>query len=150
LFDKETVERMAGHYLAVLGALAAEPEIAVGDVALIGADERAQLAGWSENTRRHEGAQPVHRQIEAHARSKPLAPALVFGDEALTCSELNARANRLANRLIGLGVAPDVLVGIAVERSVEMMVGILAILKAGGAYVRWTRVPWRTPELHGG
>jgi amino acid adenylation domain-containing protein len=135
LFHKETVERMAGHYLAVLGALAAEPEIAVGDVALIGADERAQLAGWSENTRRHEGAQPVHRQIEAHARSKPLAPALVFGDEALTCSELNARANRLANRLIGLGVGPDVLVGICVERSTEMMVGILAVLKSGGAYV---------------
>jgi amino acid adenylation domain-containing protein len=135
LFDRATVERMAGHYLAVLEALAAEPEIAVGDVALIGADERAQLAGWSENTRRHEGAQPVHRQIEAHARSKPLAPALVFGDEALTCSELNARANRLANRLIGLGVGPDVLVGICVERSTEMMVGILAVLKSGGAYV---------------
>ena len=135
LFDRETVERMAGHYLAVLGALAVEPEMAVGDVALIGAEERAQLAAWSENTRRHESAQPVHRQIEAHARLKPSAPALVFGNEALSYSELNARANRLAHRLIGLGVGPDVLVGICVERSTEMMVGILAVLKAGGAYV---------------
>ncbi|MET3381408.1 amino acid adenylation domain-containing protein [Variovorax paradoxus] len=135
LFDRETVERMAGHYVAVLEALAAQPELAVGDVALVGAAERAQLAAWSENPRRHEGAQPVHRQIEAHAKSKPQAPALVFGDEALSYSELNARANRLAHRLIGMGAGPDVLVGICVERSTEMMVGILAVLKAGGAYV---------------
>ncbi|MFM9926609.1 amino acid adenylation domain-containing protein [Variovorax sp. H27-G14] len=135
LFDRETVERLAGHYLAVLGALAEQPELAVGDVALVGAAERAQLVAWSENTWVHEGTQPVHRQIEAHAKSKPLAPALVFGDEALSCAELNARANRLAHRLIALGVRQDVLVGICVERSTEMMVGILAILKAGGAYV---------------
>ncbi len=135
LFDRQTVERMAGHYLAVLGALAEQPELAVGDVALVGAAERAQLVAWSENMRVHEDAQPVHRQIEAHAKSKPLAPALVFGDEALSYAELNARANRLAHRLIALGVGPDVLVGICVERSTEMMVGIIAILKAGGAYV---------------
>ncbi|SET77616.1 non-ribosomal peptide synthetase [Variovorax sp. OV084] len=135
LFDRETIERMAGHYVAVLEALAAEPELAVGDVALVGAAERAQLVAWSENPRRHEGAQPVHRQIEAHAKHRPDAPALVFGDEALSYGELNARANRLAHRLIGMGAGPDVLVGICVERSTEMMVGILAVLKAGGAYV---------------
>ncbi|MGJ7564544.1 amino acid adenylation domain-containing protein [Variovorax sp. GB1R11] len=135
LFDRETIERMAGHYLAVLGALAVEPEVAVGDVVLMGAAEREQLAAWGENHRRHEGAQPVHRQIEAHAKLQPSAPALVFGDEALSYAELNARANRLAHRLVALGVGPDVLVGICVERSTEMMVGILAVLKAGGAYV---------------
>ncbi|MGJ7611900.1 MULTISPECIES: amino acid adenylation domain-containing protein [unclassified Variovorax] len=135
LFDRETVERMAGHYVAVLEALAVQPELAVGDVALIGAAERSKLAAWGENTRRHEGAQPVHRQIEAHARLQPSAPALVFGEEALSYSELNARANRLAHRLIALGVGPDVLVGLCVERSTEMMVGIIAVLKAGGAYV---------------
>ena len=135
LFDRQTVERMAAHYLAVLGALAVEPEMAVGEVELIGPGERAQLAAWSENTRRHGGAKPVHRQIEAHARLKPSAPALVFGDEALSYSELNVRANRLAHRLIALGVRQDSLVGICVERSTEMMVGILAVLKAGGAYV---------------
>ncbi|SFQ71862.1 amino acid adenylation domain-containing protein [Variovorax sp. OK605] len=135
LFDRETVERMAGHYVAVLEALAGQPELAVGDVALVGAAERANLVAWTENTRRHEGSQPVHRQIEAHAKSKPLAPALVFGDEALSYSELNARANKLAHRLTALGVRQDTLVGICVERSTEMMVGILAVLKAGGAYV---------------
>ncbi|UVH59429.1 amino acid adenylation domain-containing protein [Variovorax paradoxus] len=135
LFDRETIERMAGHYVAVLQALTAQAELAVGDVALVGAAERAQLVAWSENARRHEGEQPVHRQIEGHAKLKPQAPALVFGEEALSYAELNARANRLAHRLIASGVGPDVLVGICVERSTEMMVGILAVLKAGGAYV---------------
>ncbi|HEX7865265.1 MAG TPA: amino acid adenylation domain-containing protein [Variovorax sp.] len=135
LFDRETVERMAGHYVSVLQALAVQPQQAVGDVVLVGEAERAQLTAWSENARRHEGAQPVHRQIEAHARLKPQAPALVFGDEALSYAELNARANRLAHGLIASGVRQDVLVGICVERSTEMMVGILAVLKAGGAYV---------------
>ncbi|MGJ7605343.1 amino acid adenylation domain-containing protein [Variovorax sp. LT1R20] len=135
LFDVQTIERMAGHYLAVLQALANEPRRAVSDVALLDKTERAQLASWSENTRRHEGAQPVHRQIEQHARQTPDATALLFGDEALSYGALNARANRLAHHLISLGVKPETLVGIAVDRSVEMMVGILAILKAGGAYV---------------
>ncbi|MET3479070.1 amino acid adenylation domain-containing protein [Variovorax atrisoli] len=135
LFDRETVERMAGHYLSVLRALVERPQQAVGDVVLVSEAERAQLAAWSENDRRHEGEQPVHRQIESHARLKPSAPALVFGDEALSYGELNARANQLAHRLISLGVGPDVLVGLCVERSVEMMVGILAVLKAGGAYL---------------
>ncbi|WP_418120883.1 amino acid adenylation domain-containing protein [Variovorax sp. NFACC29] len=135
LFDRETVERMAGHYLSVLQALVEQPQQAVGDVVLVGEAERAQLAAWSENPRCHEDAQPVHRQIESHARLKPSASALVFGDEALSYGELNARANRLAHRLIASGVGPDVLVGLCVERSVEMMVGILAVLKAGGAYV---------------
>ncbi|MET3441654.1 amino acid adenylation domain-containing protein [Variovorax paradoxus] len=135
LFDVQTIERMAGHYLAVLQAMAHEPQRAVSDVVLLDMTERAQLASWSKNTRRHEGAQPVHRQIEQRARQTPDATALLFGDETLSYGELNARANRLAHHLIALGVKPEVLVGIAVDRSVEMMVGILAILKAGGAYV---------------
>ncbi|KIQ17051.1 hypothetical protein RT97_30390, partial [Variovorax paradoxus] len=75
------------------------------------------------------------RLIEGHARHQPQATALLFADDALSFFELNRRANRLAHRLISLGVGPDVLVGIAMERSVEMVVGILAILKAGGAYL---------------
>ncbi|MDP9901728.1 non-ribosomal peptide synthetase [Variovorax ginsengisoli] len=135
LFDVQTIERMAGHYLAVLETLASEPQRAVSDIALLGKAESAQLASWSENTRRHEGAQPVHCQIESHARQTPEATALLFAQEVVSYGELNARANRLAHRLIALGVKPEALVGIAVDRSVEMMVGILAILKAGGAYV---------------
>ncbi|WP_395316565.1 amino acid adenylation domain-containing protein [Variovorax sp. UC74_104] len=135
LFDLQTIERMAAHYLAVLQALAKTPRQSVGEVALLGTAERAQLAAWRENADRHEGAQPVHRLIECQVRRAPEAPALVFGDEVLCYGELNARANRLAHQLMALGVKPESRVGIAVERSIEMVVGILAILKAGGAYV---------------
>ncbi|HWT19362.1 MAG TPA: amino acid adenylation domain-containing protein, partial [Variovorax sp.] len=77
----------------------------------------------------------VHRMIERQARTQPDATALLFADESLGFAELNRRANRLAHRLIALGVKPEVLVGIAMERSVEMVVAILGVLKAGGAYV---------------
>ncbi|MGQ3085491.1 MAG: amino acid adenylation domain-containing protein, partial [Hydrogenophaga sp.] len=85
-------------------------------------------AAWGD-----EGA--VHRRIEAQARRDPDAVALVFGERSLSYGELNARANALAHRLIGLGVRADAPVGIAVERSLEMVVGLLGIMKAGGAYV---------------
>ncbi|MEH6422606.1 amino acid adenylation domain-containing protein, partial [Pseudomonas sp. CGJS7] len=79
--------------------------------------------------------QSIQQLIEAQVQRTPDAPALAFGETRLSYAQLNARANRLAHRLIALGVGADVLVGIAVERSVEMVVGLLAILKAGGAYV---------------
>ncbi|RII99596.1 amino acid adenylation domain-containing protein, partial [Achromobacter sp. K91] len=90
---------------------------------------------WGVNAHRYPDAEPVHRLIERRVRDYPHASALLFGDESLTYAELNLQANRLAHRLIRLGVGPDVRVGIAVERSIEMVVGLLAILKAGGAYV---------------
>ena len=135
LFDARTIERMAGHYLAVLDALADRPQQAVGDVELLGGAERQLLNAWCESPRRFEEAEPVHRLIERRAQEQPQAEALLFGDETWTYADLNARANRLAHRLITLGVGPDVRVGIAVERSLEMVAGLLAILKAGGAYV---------------
>ncbi|MDP9897428.1 amino acid adenylation domain-containing protein [Variovorax boronicumulans] len=135
LFDAATIERMAGHYLAVLQALADHPEQAVGDVDLLGAAERAQLAAWGSNPQRYPNETPVPQLIAQQAALRPDAVALVFGDQKLSYGELNVRANRLAHRLIALGVKPETKVGIAVERSNEMMVGLLGILKAGGAYV---------------
>ncbi|GAB3388624.1 non-ribosomal peptide synthetase [Azotobacter armeniacus] len=135
LFEPETIERLAGHYLTVLRALAERPEQALGDVELLDEAERAQLRQWGENPQRYPDAEPVHRLFERQAQERPQATALVFGDEELSYAELNRRANRLAHRLIALGVAPETKVGIAVERSVEMVVGLLGILKAGGAYV---------------
>ncbi|WP_460427252.1 amino acid adenylation domain-containing protein, partial [Azotobacter armeniacus] len=135
LFEAQTIERLAGHYLTVLRALAERPEQALGDVELLDEAERAQLRQWGENPQRYPDAEPVHRLFERQAQERPQATALVFGDEALSYAELNRRANRLAHRLIALGVAPETKVGIAVERSVEMVVGLLGILKAGGAYV---------------
>jgi amino acid adenylation domain-containing protein len=135
LFEPGTIERMAGHYVAILQALADRPEQPVGDIDLLGAPEQARLAQWGVNTHREPQPEPVHRMIERQARIQPDAAALLFADEALSFSELNRRANRLAHRLIALGVKPEVLVGIAMERSVEMVVAILGVLKAGGAYV---------------
>ncbi|MET3391395.1 amino acid adenylation domain-containing protein [Variovorax sp. 1140] len=135
LFDASTIERMAGHYVALLEALADHPEQAVGEVALLGEAERSQLLARGENAHRYEDTRAVNQLFEQHAARMPQADALVYAEEVLSYGDLNARANRLAHRLIGMGVGPEVRVGIAVERSVEMMVGILAILKAGGAYV---------------
>ncbi|PBP52277.1 hypothetical protein CCL18_24180, partial [Pseudomonas syringae] len=77
----------------------------------------------------------LHSLIEAQVRATPDAPALVFATEQLSYVQLNARANQLAHRLRESGVGPDVLVGICVERSLELVIGLLAIIKAGGAYV---------------
>ncbi|MGQ3054627.1 MAG: amino acid adenylation domain-containing protein, partial [Roseateles sp.] len=135
LFEPKTIERMAGHYLAVLNAMADRPGQAVGDVALLGEAERTQLASFGARRQSAGAGEPIHRLIEQQVRLHPDAPALSFEDQSLSYGELNARANRLAHRLIALGVKPEAKVGIAVERSLEMVVGILAILKAGGAYV---------------
>src|SRR6185503_9679422 len=78
---------------------------------------------------------PLHRLFEAQAAATPDALALVFGAERLTFAELNARANRLARRLVALGVGPESIVALALERSVEMVVALLAVNKAGGAFL---------------
>lgn len=135
LFETATIARMAGHYVTVLQALAEQPHKAFGDIGLLSREESAQLAGWGLDARRYPDLEPVHQLFERRAAEHPGATALIFGEDTLSYAELNARANRLAHRLIGLGVKPEAKVAIGVERSVEMVVGLLAILKAGGAYV---------------
>jgi len=135
LFEPQTIERLAEHYQALLQALAECPEQALDDIEILGETERALLKQWGARTQPYPDAGPIHRLIERQAREQPEAMALVCDDRELSYAELNRRANRLAHRLIKLGVAPETRVGIAVERSIEMVVGLLAILKAGGAYV---------------
>ncbi|MDH6593497.1 amino acid adenylation domain-containing protein/non-ribosomal peptide synthase protein (TIGR01720 family) [Variovorax sp. TBS-050B] len=135
LFTPQTVANMAGHYLAVLAALAEDPARTVGEIELLAPAERAQLAQWGVNPPARRGCAPVHRLFERHARAQPGATALLFGEQRLSYGELDRRANGLAHRLVALGVGPDTRVGIAVERSFEAVVGLLGILKAGGAYV---------------
>ncbi|WP_146162529.1 non-ribosomal peptide synthetase, partial [Nitrosospira multiformis] len=118
-----------------LEQLAEHPQQSLGNIDILSEAERAQLQIWGINEQRYENAEPVHRLIERQVEVQPEAVALIFGDVELSYGELNARANRLAHCLIGLGVGPEVKVGIAVERSIDMVVGLLAILKAGGAYV---------------
>ncbi|PCF93444.1 non-ribosomal peptide synthetase, partial [Vreelandella nigrificans] len=135
LFDVTTIERLAQYYTVILQALAEVPERALSDIELLDKDEQLQLQEWGVNTHRYTDAQPIHQLIERQAAVTPEATALVFEEQSLCYGELNTRANQLANYLIGIGVTPETRLGIAAERSIEMVVGLLAILKAGGAYV---------------
>jgi len=135
LYRAETIARLGRHYEAMLSGLCEDPDRPVAEIAFIDEEELARLSVWSTQAAEFGEAEPVQRLFERHAIKTPDAPALLFGDEVLTYRELDQRANQLAHRLVKLGVGPEVKVGIGLERSVEMVVGLLAILKAGGAYV---------------
>ncbi|MBC7730854.1 MAG: amino acid adenylation domain-containing protein, partial [Bacteriovorax sp.] len=136
LFDAATIERMSGHFTRILGAMAADPAARVMDIDMLGAHERRNvLEQWNATGEAYPRELTLARMFEAQVEAAPHATALVFEDQQLTYAELNARANRLAHHLRSVGVGPDVLVAICVERSPDMVVGLLAILKAGGAYV---------------
>ncbi|WP_095962040.1 non-ribosomal peptide synthetase [Pseudomonas ogarae] len=136
LFEPATLERMGQHWLNLLQGMVQDLQQPVAQWALLDDDERRQmLVDWNATAVSYPLERSVQGLIEEQVRRTPDAPALVFGEQRLSYGELNARANRLAHTLIEHGVGPDVLVGIAVERSVEMVLGLLAILKAGGAYV---------------
>ncbi len=121
--------------MVVLQAIAVRPQQCVGDIALLSGEEQQQLLEWSVNQGPSVVSAPVHRLIEQQVACSPNAVALICGNAQITLADLNARANRLARRLVKLGVGPDVRVAIAVERSADMVIGLLAVLKAGGAYV---------------
>ncbi|UXY15522.1 amino acid adenylation domain-containing protein [Chitiniphilus purpureus] len=135
LFAASTMARLGRHYLRVLQALVEDTAQPLGAVALLDEAEQATLRHWGSNAQDYGAPLPVQRLFEQQAQTRPQATALLFGDTTLSYGELNARANRLAHRLIALGVGPEVRVGIALERSVTLVVSLLAVLKAGGAYV---------------
>ncbi|AYZ64937.1 amino acid adenylation domain-containing protein [Burkholderia multivorans] len=138
LFDESTVQRFLGIYRKLLTSLAGDASAAVARLPLLSDAERDTLIVEWNRTDTDFGAaaeQPLHRLFEQQAERTPDAVAAVSDDASLTYAELNLRANRLAHHLIALGVAPDSLVGVAMERSLDMIVALLAILKAGGAYV---------------
>ncbi|KJE23035.1 amino acid adenylation enzyme/thioester reductase family protein [Frankia torreyi] len=136
LFDEATIVRMAGHLRRVVEQVAARPQTPVDDLELLDDDERRHLLVHLNDTGRDwPGAGLIHECFEEQVGRTPRATALVFEGQSLDYAELNRRANRLAHRLRRLGVGRDVLVGVAMERSPELVVGLLAILKAGGAYV---------------
>ncbi|MDR0703175.1 MAG: amino acid adenylation domain-containing protein [Azoarcus sp.] len=135
LFEPATITRLAKHYLTLLQAQVTRPEQPVGEVALLSEAERQELARWMTGPAEHGNSEPVHRLIERQARIRPDAAAILFDDTVLSYAELDMRADRLAYRLIAHGVRPDSVVGIALERSVELVTALLAVLKAGGAYL---------------
>ncbi|KAK3805044.1 MAG: syringopeptin synthetase C [Benniella sp.] len=136
LFDRVTVERHVGYLCTVLQAMVVNVDRPAMSVDLLSQDERDIVLGeWNKTQQKYPSELCIHQLFEQQVERTPQATALVFSDQSLTYTELNARANRLAHHLIGLGVKPETRVAICVERSIAMIVGILAILKAGGAYV---------------
>ncbi|HEJ3305727.1 TPA: non-ribosomal peptide synthase/polyketide synthase [Pseudomonas aeruginosa] len=136
LFEARTVERMARHWQNLLRGMLENPQASVDSLPMLDAEERGQLLeGWNATAAEYPLQRGVHRLFEEQVERTPTAPALAFGEERLDYAELNRRANRLAHALIERGIGADRLVGVAMERSIEMVVALMAILKAGGAYV---------------
>uniref|UniRef100_UPI000B331F2B AMP-binding protein n=1 Tax=Crocosphaera watsonii TaxID=263511 RepID=UPI000B331F2B len=135
LFEEETITRMVGHLERLLSAIVANPEQRLSDLPLLSEPEQHQLLSEWNETKVEYSSLCVHQLFEVQVEKTPLAVAVEFEDQKLTYHELNRKANQLAHYLRSLGVKPEVLVGICVERSLEMVIGLLAILKAGGAYL---------------
>ncbi len=138
LFDAVTITRMLGHYQTLLEGIVADADQRLSDLPLLTPAERQQLlAEWNATGSREAYAPDLclHALIEAQVERTPDAIAVIFNDEILTYRELNRRSNQLAHYLQALGVGPEVLVGICLENSVEMVVAVLGVLKAGGAYI---------------
>ena len=136
LFDGSTIKRMAGHFQNLLSAIVENPQQSVNELPLLSEAQRNQLlVGWNDTAREYPTDKCIHQLFEEQVEKTPDALAVVFDTEKVTYQELNQRANQLAHHLKNLGVGTEVLVGICVERSIEMVVGLLGILKAGGAYV---------------
>ena len=136
LFDTPTIDRMVKHFQTLLEGIVSNPQQLISDLPVLSQTERYQLlAEWNNTRVKYPQDLLIHQLFEAQVEKTPDAVAVVFEDKQLTYRELNCRANQLAHYLQSIGVGPDVLVGIAVERSIEMVIGLYAILKAGGAYV---------------
>lgn len=136
LFDVATIHRLVGHWQTLLESIVADAGQHIGELPLLTEAERHQLlAEWNVTDIEYPEDKCIHQLFEEQVERTPDAVAVVFEEKCLTYRGLNNKANQLAHYLQQLGVGPEVLVGIYVERSLEMVVGLLGILKAGGAYV---------------
>lgn len=135
LFAAESIARMAGSFRTLLASIAKDADCALWDLELLSESERSEVTRkWNETV----GSYPdvcSHELVERRASQRPDAVAVMYEGRSLTYRELNGRANQLASYLKSLGVGPEVLVGLCVERSPDLVIGLLGILKAGGAYV---------------
>ncbi|MBI3417727.1 MAG: amino acid adenylation domain-containing protein, partial [Verrucomicrobia bacterium] len=136
LFDAATITRMAEHFLVLLGGIVEDSTRRLSELPLLPPAERERLlVEWNETRLAARADQCVHELFEAQAAKNPDAIAAQFENQRLTYGELNTRANHLAHHLIQRGVGPETLVGIGLDRSLELLVALLGVLKAGGAYV---------------
>ena len=136
LFDPPTIERFLRHFDILLAGMTADPRSSLAELPLLApAELRHLLVEWNDTKTKFPRDTCIHQFFEAQVERTPDQTAVVFKEQKLTYRQLNARANQLAHRLRQLGIGPDSLVGICVERSLEMTIGLLGVLKAGGAYV---------------
>ena len=135
LFNDSTITRMLGHFQNLLESIVNNPQQRICQLQLLTENEQKLLTEWNNTQTYYPKNSCIHQLFEAQVEQTPHAVAVVFEDEQLTYRELNNRANQLAYYLQKIGVGVEVIVGICLERSIEMLVGILGILKAGGAYV---------------
>ena len=135
-FQEADIRRLAGHFHTLLEGITRNPDAAIGTVELLSEAERQHLlVELNQTAMSYPHDQCLHHLIEQQAMRTPDRPAVMCGERCLTYAALNARANQLAHHLRRVGVGPERLVGICVERSLEMVVGLLGIMKAGGGYV---------------
>ncbi|MCK4258506.1 MAG: non-ribosomal peptide synthase/polyketide synthase [Halanaerobiales bacterium] len=135
LFKRETMERLASHFINLIEQIVVKPELILGEFEITSSAEKQQLLYEFNDTNRDYSEETIDQLFEAQVKRRPDQIAVIFEDEQLTYEELNQRANQLATILRQKGVREDQFVGIMVERSIEMIVGMLAVLKAGGAYL---------------
>jgi len=136
LFDESLAARIAGHIETLLGGMVAVPDAPISSLPFLTPTERRQiLVEWNDKTHEFPREATLHGLFEERATEQPDAVAAVFRGRSLSYSELDARANQVAHHLRSLGVGPEVMVGISVERSLELVIGLLGLAKAGGAYV---------------
>ncbi|HEX7243296.1 MAG TPA: amino acid adenylation domain-containing protein, partial [Longimicrobiaceae bacterium] len=136
LWEAATMQRLVGHFTRLVEQAAADPDVRISQVMLLNEAERRQVVEeWSRTPVESPAGACIHERVAAQAERTPEALAVVSGEDALTYRELDARADRLARRLAGLGAGPEVRVGVCLERSAGMVVALLAVLKAGAAYL---------------
>lgn len=136
LFEKSTIAQMNARLLTLLEGIVANPEQPIAELPILPKAERKRiLVEWNDVPKSPPGLRSVHELFEAQARKAPEKTAIVFQGERVTYRALNERANQLARRLIELGAGPEVMVAVCLNRSIELIVGLLAILKSGSAYV---------------
>ena len=135
LFNAETIERMAGHFATLVEGMVANPQQPIDALPLLTHAEMQQIKAWHGDTADFPQLNSVQEIFEAQVEQTPEKTAVSFEEQSYTYAELNQRANQLAHHLQGLGVKPDMRVGLFIDRSLDILVGILGIVKAGGAYV---------------
>ncbi len=136
LFDHATIQRMCGHFERLLMAVVDNPDQPLKTYPMLGAEEiKQQFTDWNQTQMDYDRAVTVHRQFADMVAARPDAIAIEFEGQTLSYQELNERTDRLAGHLQSMGVGPNRMVGVLVERSIDLVVALLAVLKSGGAYV---------------